>query len=154
MADVNVRYSPGRPELQVEIDRARAAERGLAVAPLAHGAAHGDGGRRRPASCARARTRSRSRCGCAKSDRARADALANITLPTPKGPVRLGDVASFTRGEGPQVIERENRSSRSRSGRRPLGRPLGDIVAEIQPQIAAIKLPAGQSASSTTASSG
>ncbi|MGH2744539.1 MAG: efflux RND transporter permease subunit, partial [Thermoleophilaceae bacterium] len=43
--DINVRYSPGRPELRVAIDRERAADRGLAVAPLAmalRGAMEGD----------------------------------------------------------------------------------------------------------------
>ena len=33
--DVNVKFTPGRPELQVELDRAKAAERGLSVAQLA-----------------------------------------------------------------------------------------------------------------------
>jgi hypothetical protein len=29
---------------------------------------------------------------------------------TPRGPVRLGEVARFSRGKGVQVIEREDRS--------------------------------------------
>ena len=144
LTDVNMRFSPGRPELQIEIDRARAAERGLAVAPLAmslRAAMEGaDGGNLR-----QGEDETPIKVRLAKIDRTRADALANILLPTPKGPVRLGDVANFIRGEGPQVIERENRSKQIQLWAVPLNRPLGDIVADIQPQIAAIKLPAGAS---------
>ena len=144
LTDVNMRFSPGRPELQIEIDRARAAERGLAVAPLAmslRAALEGaDGGNLR-----QGEDETPIKVRLAKVDRTRADALANILLPTPKGPVRLGDVANFVRGEGPQVIERENRSKQIQLWAVPLDRPLGDIVADIQPQIAAIKLPPGAS---------
>ncbi len=144
LADVNVRYSPGRPELKVEIDRARAAERGLAVAPLAlalRAAMEGaDAGTLR-----QGEDETPIRVRLAKGDRTRPEALANILLPTSKGSVRLGDVAKFTRGEGPQVIERENRSKQIQLWASPHGRPLGGIVAEIQPQIAAIKLPPGGS---------
>jgi HAE1 family hydrophobic/amphiphilic exporter-1 len=144
LADVNVRYSPGRPELKVEIDRARAAERGLAVAPLAlalRAAMEGaDAGTLR-----QGEDETPIKVRLAKGDRTRPEALANILLPTPKGPVRLGDVARFTRGEGPQVIERENRSKQIQLWASPKGRPLGGIVGEIQPQIAALKLPPGGS---------
>ena len=45
----------------------RAAEQGLSVAQVAMARAHGDGGRRGDARCARARTRSRSACACARA---------------------------------------------------------------------------------------
>ena len=62
----------------------------------------------KPASCAWAATRSRSACASEERPRA-AGGSGPLQLMTPKGPVRLGDVASFARSEGPQVIERENR---------------------------------------------
>ena len=112
--DIQVRYSPGRPELRVAIDRERAADRGLTVAPLAHGAARGDGGRRgRQAAPGRGRgpdprapdeERPRAARGSGQPARCRRR----------RGPVALGDVARFTRGEGPQVIERENRNAPDR----------------------------------------
>src|SRR6185369_14557951 len=37
VSDIQVRYSPGRPELEVELDRQRAADRGLSVADVALG---------------------------------------------------------------------------------------------------------------------
>ena len=142
LVDVNLRHSPGRPELQVHIDRARAAERGLAVAPLAlslraamEGAEAG--------SLRRGDDETAIRVRLAKADRIRPEALANILLPTPKGPVRLGEVAHFTRGEGPQVIEREDRAKQVQLWASPLERPLGDVVRDIQPLIAALPLPTG-----------
>jgi multidrug efflux pump subunit AcrB len=79
----------------------------------------------------------------AKADRDTEAALAKITLMTPKGPVKLTDVARFNRGEGPQVIEREDRSRQIQVWAAVKGRALGDIVTEIKPQIAAMKLPTG-----------
>jgi HAE1 family hydrophobic/amphiphilic exporter-1 len=144
LTDVNMRYSPGRPELQVQIDRMKAAERGLAVAPLAmslRAAMEGaEAGRLR-----QGEDETPIKVRFTKGDRARPEALANILLPTPKGPVRLGDVATFSRGEGPQVVERENRNKQVQVWATPAGRPLGDIVKDIQPQIAAIPLPNGTS---------
>jgi multidrug efflux pump subunit AcrB len=144
LLDVNMRYSPGRPELKVEIDRALAAERGLAVAPLAlslRAAMEGsEAGRLRQGD-----DETPIRVRMQRGDRDRPDDLASLLLPTPKGPVRLGDVARFTRGEGPQVIERENRSKQIQLWATLTKRPLGDILADVQPQIAAIKLPAGAS---------
>ncbi|HEY0712582.1 MAG TPA: efflux RND transporter permease subunit, partial [Polyangia bacterium] len=144
LTDVNMRYSPGRPELQVQIDRVRAAERGLAVAPLAmslRAAMEGaEAGRLR-----QGEDETPIKVRLTKGDRTRPEALANILLPTPKGTVRLGDVATFSRGEGPQVVERENRNKQVQVWATPVGRPLGDIVKDIQPQIAAIPMPNGTS---------
>jgi hydrophobic/amphiphilic exporter-1 (mainly G- bacteria), HAE1 family len=139
--DIDVKYSPGRPELQVAIDRERAAERGLTVAPLAmalraamEGEEAGDLGNEVPI-----------RVRLAATDRERPEDLASLTLPTPRGLVRLGDVARFTRGEGPQVIERENRNRQVAVWATPVGRPLGEIGDEIKPQIAALEKSAGTS---------
>ena len=139
VADVNVKYSPGRPELRVAIDRERAAERGLTVAPLAmalraamEGEEAGDLNHEVPI-----------RVRLAAADRERPEDLAGLTLPTPQGLVRLGDVARFSRGEGPQVIERENRTRQVAVWAAPVGRALGDIANEIKPKIAAIAMPPG-----------
>jgi hydrophobe/amphiphile efflux-1 (HAE1) family protein len=142
--DINVKYSPGRPELKVSIDRERAAERGLMVAPLAlslRAAMEGaEAGQLRQG---QDEVPIRVRLG--KGDRDRPEDLAGLVLPTPKGPVRLGDVARFSRGEGPQVIERENRSRQIQIWASPSKRSLGDIVKDIQPQLAALTRPAGAS---------
>jgi len=78
-----------------------------------------------------------------KADRQSEKALAGVTLSTPKGPVKLADVARFVRAEGPQVIEREDRSRQIQVWATPRARPLGDIVSDIKPRIGKLKLPPG-----------
>lgn len=148
LQDVKVKFSPGRPELQVEIDRQKAADLGVGVAQVAMAlrtAMEGEeSGKLRVA--ATATTKSEEVpivVRLAKPDRDTEAALSKITLMTPKGPVKLTDVARFNRGEGPQVIEREDRSRQIQVWASLKGRPLGDIVNDIKPQIAALKLPAG-----------
>jgi HAE1 family hydrophobic/amphiphilic exporter-1 len=71
--------------------------------------------------------------------------LANLSLATPRGPVKLGDVVRIERSEGPQVIERENRHRQITIWATPIGRPLGDVAAEFQPRIAKLELAPGMS---------
>lgn len=142
VSDVQVRYSPGRPEVLVRIDRQRAADRGLSSAEVAlalRTAVEGDesGHLRRAGDEIPIRVRLDERY---RKDEA---ALAGITLATRVGPVKLSDVATLTRGDGPQVIERENRDRQITIWATPVGRPLGDVAAEFQPQIAALDLGAG-----------
>ncbi len=80
-----------------------------------------------------------------KSDRATPDDLKLLTLSTPRGLVKLGDVARFERGEGPQVIEREDRSRQIQIWAAPRGRPLGDIITDMEPRMKALHLPEGVS---------
>ncbi|MGZ6096427.1 MAG: efflux RND transporter permease subunit, partial [Polyangiales bacterium] len=148
--DVRVKYSPGRPELKVEIDRQKAADLGIGVSQIAlalRTAMEGteSGKLRVPATATSKSEEVPIMVRLGKHDRATEADLAKITLATPKGPVKLTDVAKFSRGEGPQVIEREDRSRQIQVWAAPYGRPLGDIVKEIQPQITAMKLPPGAS---------
>lgn len=146
VGDIQARYSPGRPELAMVIDRARAAERGLSAAEVAlalRTAVEGDeaGKLRKPGLKEEVPIKVRLDA----SYRADEGALANITLPTAKGPIKLGDVVTITRSDGPQVIERENRNRQITVWAAPIGRPLGDVAKEFQPQIARLALPAGMS---------
>ncbi len=135
VADIQVRYSPGRPELQVQLDRQRAADRGLSLAEMAMalrtamegteaGNLHTDDGE------------IPIKVQLREEYRTDASALANLTLQTRTGPVKLSDVANFNRVAGPQVIERENRKRQITIWATPIGRPLGDVAREFQPAIA------------------
>ncbi|MDB4970806.1 MAG: Cobalt-zinc-cadmium resistance protein CzcA [Myxococcales bacterium] len=138
--DVQVKYTPGRPELRVEIDRPRATEQGISVAQVAMAvrtAMEGDEATRLRQGKDEIPIRVRLR----KADRATPEQLRLLTLPTPRGPVKLGDVATFVRGEGPQVIEREDRSRQIQIWATPRGRALGDIITDMQPRMEAMKLP-------------
>ncbi len=142
VADVQVRYTPGRPELRVDIDRQRAADQGLAVAQVAMAlrtAMEGEeaGKMRQGKDEVPIRVRLRA------ADRAGAADLGRITLASLKGLVSLADIAHLSRGDGPQVIEREARLRQIAVWATPNGRSLGDIVKEIQPRLDAIKAPDG-----------
>ncbi len=140
--DVQVKYSPGRPELRVEIDRARAADKGASVAQIAaavRAATEGDEATKVRIGKDDITVRVRLN----KTDRIGPDELRSITVQTPKGRVALADVAQLVRGEGPQVIEREDRMRQIVIWAAPRGRALGEIVEEIQPKLDGIKMPAG-----------
>lgn len=146
VGDIQVRYSPGRPELTFELDRAKAADRGLSAAEVAlslRTAVEGDeaGKLKQPGQREDVPIKVRLEEGY----RTDAAALANLTLATRRGPVKLGDVVDIRRSEGPQVIERENRNRQITIWAAPIGRPLGDVAAEFQPQIAQLELAEGMS---------
>jgi hydrophobic/amphiphilic exporter-1 (mainly G- bacteria), HAE1 family len=142
VGDIQVRYSPGRPELEVAIDRQRAADRGLSLAEVAMSvrtAIEGDeSGKLR-----QGKDEVPIRVMLDESYRDDPSALANLTLQTRKGPVKLADVASFKRADGPQLIEREARNRQITIWGAPIGRPLGDVAKEFMPQIAKLKMAPG-----------
>jgi multidrug efflux pump subunit AcrB len=146
VGDIQVKYSPGRPELSVSVDRQRAADRGLTAAEVAMAlrtAVEGEeAGKLRQAG---QKDDIPIVVQLNKSYRGDAAALANITIATPRGPVKLTDVVTINRTDGPQVIERENRNRQVTIWATPIGRPLGDVAAEFQPQIAKLKLAPGMS---------
>ena len=138
--DVQVKYTPGRPELRVEIDRPRATEQGLSVAQVAMAvrtAMEGDEATR----LRQGKDEIPIRVRLGKADRANPAELKRLLLTTPRGPVQLGDVARFTRGEGPQVIEREDRSRQIQIWATPRGRALGDVITDMEPRMKALHLP-------------
>lgn len=107
-SDVRLTMEPGRPELELRIDRDLAADRGVPaglVGLTARGLVEGtivgtlrDGGRE-----ADIRLRAAPRFA---DDAA---AIANLPLASPRGAVRLGDVAEVSMGVGPSEIQHHNR---------------------------------------------
>ena len=144
VADVQVKYTPGRPELRAIVDRQRAADQGVPVAQVAMALRTAMEGEEA----------SKLRQGKDEvpivvrlrgSDRATPEQLSRISLASPKGFVSLGDVAHFERGEGPQVIEREDRRRQIMVQASVRGRSLGDIVKDLKPKMDALKIPPGAS---------
>ena len=138
--DIQVRYSPGRPELVLNVDRELAANRGLSLSDVALGlrtamAGADAGDLRRKGDEIPILVR------LAASGREDARSLESVSVPGPRGPVKVGDIAKFERASGPQVIERENRQRQIVIWATPVGRPLGDVAAEFQAGIAKIKMP-------------
>jgi HAE1 family hydrophobic/amphiphilic exporter-1 len=146
VGDVQVRHSPGRPELAVSVDRVRAADRGLSAAEVAlalRTAIEGEEAGKLRQEGQKQDVPIRVRLDAPY--RGDAATLANLSLPTARGPVKLGDVVNIERTEGPQVIERENRFRQVTIWATPIGRPLGDVAAEFQPRIAELELAPGMS---------
>jgi multidrug efflux pump subunit AcrB len=139
-----VKYTPGKPELRVAVDRERAARAQMPVAQIAmtlRAAMEGDeAGKIRDG---KDEVPIKVRLG--QTDRASASEVLRMTVWTPKGPVSLGDLASVERGEGPNVIERENRERQIMIFAWNAGRSLGEIVPEMEASFAKIKSPDGAS---------
>ncbi len=142
VTDVDTRYTPGKPELHIAIDRARVADQGLSVAQVAsalHTAVEGDDSARLRLDGDEVPIRVRLR----ERDRESAADVLRVTLASPKGTVTLADVAHLEPGTGPQLIQREDRMRQISIWAAPHGRSLGDIVAEMKPKLAAIDFPPG-----------
>ncbi|MBM4376405.1 MAG: efflux RND transporter permease subunit [Deltaproteobacteria bacterium] len=142
IVDVQVNHTPGKREYQVAIDRQRAADQGISVAQVAMGlrtAIDGDDSVKVRLGDDQVPVRVRLQA----EDRATSASLLRTTLMSPKGPVSLADVARIQPGEGPQVIQREDRNRYIGVWARPRGRSLGEVTAELQPKIAKLELPKG-----------
>ena len=144
VTDVAVKYTPGRPELKVSIDRDRAAQSGLPVSQLAmtlRTAIEGE----EASKLRQGKDEVPIRVRLLRGDRATMNDILRMTVWTPKGPLALKDVAEVERGEGPNVIEREDRERQIVIWAFPLNRPLGDIATEMNAEFEKIKLPPGAS---------
>ena len=144
ITDVDMKYTPGQPELRVAVDRDRAARAGVPVANVAlalRASIEGDeaGKLRQGKDDVPIRVR------LEKGDRATMEDVLQMTIWTPKGPVALGDLAQVEHGDGPSAIEREDRERQIVIWAAPKGRSLGDLVPEMNAAFATIKLPAGAS---------
>ncbi len=144
ITDVEEKYDPGRPELRVTVDRDRAANDGVPVELIARTlrtAIEGEeAGKMR-----QGKDEIPIRVRLMSADRDTVEDLLRMTVWTPKGRVAIGDLAKVERGEGPTVIEREDRERQIVVWASPLGRPLGELVPEMNAAFAKIKLPAGAS---------
>jgi len=144
MADLQVKYSPGQPELRVGVDRDKAARAGVPVAQIAlalRAAVEGDEAGKMRQGKDEVPIRVRLRQG----DRSTVDDVLRMTVQTPQGPMSLADLATVERGEGPSVIEREDRERQIVIWASTKGRSLGEIVPEMTAAFAKIKLPPGAS---------
>jgi hydrophobic/amphiphilic exporter-1 (mainly G- bacteria), HAE1 family len=146
VSDVQLRYSPGRPELSVALDRVRAAGGGVSASDIASAlrvaiAGEEAGTLRQPDQHRDVPIRVR----LGRRDRGDAASLAAITLQTPGGRVPVSEFVRFARSDGPQVIERQNKSREITIWATPNGRALGDVAAEFRPRIAKLSLPEGVS---------
>ncbi len=147
MADLNVDYQPGKPELQLEIDRDRAAALGVPTAVVAstvRTALEGEvAGLYRDGE-----DEIDIRVRLDDVDRANAEHIGLLTVPIMSGdryagflPIR--EVTRQVRGTGPAVIERLDRQRAIKVTANAEGRPLGDVVTEMLQVLGEEDLPDG-----------
>lgn len=144
VADVNMKYTSGQPELRVSVDRDKAARAGVPVSQVAlalRASIEGDeAGKLRQG---KDDVPIKVRLG--KGDRSTMEDVLQMTIWTPNGPVALGDLATVEHGEGPSTIDREDRERQIVIEAAPYGRSLGELVPEMDAAFAKIKMPPGSS---------
>jgi HAE1 family hydrophobic/amphiphilic exporter-1 len=141
--EVDTSLSGGRPEVQVRLDRERAAAWGVStaqVASLVRTALEGQ-------------VVTRYRVGGKEYDvrlKGGEDfvvespaALKTLPLLTPAGPVHLGQVAAVTTGTGPRSISRDGQVRTAYVTADVFGRDLGSVMQDVQKKLGALELPAG-----------
>jgi hydrophobe/amphiphile efflux-1 (HAE1) family protein len=153
VGDVQVKYSPGQPEVRVRVDREKSAAANVPmqlVAMTLRASMEGmEAGKLRQG---KDEVPIRVRLGA--QDRGSLEDVMRMTVWTPRGataarpggaPMTIADLATLERGEGPAVIEREGRERQIVIWAFPKGRSLGEIVPDMTAAFAKIPMPPGAS---------
>ena len=145
LRDVAHTFSEGKPEYHIRIDREQASRMGLMVSQIASTI--------QTASLGTVATRFREgndeidiRVRFSKQSRDSLNDIENIPILTPTNQmVRLDQVASITKGEGPIQIDRENQARVVTVQANIAGRDLGSVVRDIKETISGLErgLPPG-----------
>ena len=143
LRDVQLKDSPGKPELQIEVRREEAARVGLtagAVAMQVRLATQGEiAGKLRDG-----RREAEIRVRLAPEDRESTGALQRLWIATPRGPVSLEQLATLRSAQGPAVIEHEQRERQiSVWAQVAQGHDLGEATSRLRAALASHQLPAG-----------
>lgn len=141
IADVALSTEPGKPEVQLQIDRNRAALLGLnsttmgnTISTLINGTTASRF--QDPGKEADIVVRLRP------EDRSRLSDILSLTMPTTGGQVvPISDVATLVNGSGPSVITRLNQQTEITVGANTLGISQAQAVAAIRAKLAQIQLP-------------
>ncbi|MEI7892767.1 MAG: efflux RND transporter permease subunit [Myxococcales bacterium] len=142
ISGVQVKFSPGQPEVRVKLDRERAATAHLSVAQLAlslRAAMNGE----EASKLRQGKDEVPIRVRLGQDDRSDVGDVLRMSIWTPVGQLALGDIAKVERGEGPSVIEREGRERQITIWAVPNGRSLGELVTDMKAAFAKIEMPPG-----------
>ncbi len=142
-SDIDSDYQPGRPELQIAVDRERAADQGVSTAAV--------GSTLR--TLINGTTVSKFREGGSDydivvrlrpEDRAKTSDILTLAVPTTKGTqVALNTVADINNGSSPTRITRYDRLAQVSVGVNNVDRNLNDVVADIRTALKDVQLPPG-----------
>lgn len=144
-ADVRVEANPPKPELAVEIDRARASDVGLNASALAMQLRLFIGGEV-AARLREGKDETDIRVRLREEDRSTPERVRQLELFTPRGPRPLTDVARVELRDGPSVIEHENRERQlAVFAQLAPGAALGAIASQLRQKMQEEPLPPGYS---------
>jgi HAE1 family hydrophobic/amphiphilic exporter-1 len=143
LADIQLKDSPGKPELHVDVDRDEAARLGVpagAVALQVRLATQGEiAGKLREG-----RRESEIRVRLAGEDRGSERAIESLWIATPRGQVALSQLARLRLATSPAVIEHQQRERKiSVWAQIAPGHDLGSAVRELRAKLEAHALPPG-----------
>ncbi len=142
-SDVRLTVNPGRPELLVNVDRAVSADRGLpagVVGLSARSLVEGNivGALRDGGPEAGIRVRAAPRFVDTETE------LRNLLLPSPRGDIRLGDVATVTMGAGAsEIVHHQRMRAVTVWSQIADGAALGGVLEEVKQRMAETPLPEG-----------
>jgi len=136
-----------RPELVITPNPARAAELGVSTDDIAEAVRIATAGdyRQRLAKLNLPERQIPIRVGFSEDTLADSALIANLRVPSRQGSVPITSVASITYGSGPSQIDRYQRQRNINFTAELNGRPLGDVMKEIQNLPSVKNLPAGVS---------
>lgn len=145
--DVGRSLKPGKPEVSVRVNRARAADLGVSAAQIASTVRTLINGEK--ASRFRAPDEDLDIVvRLQESDRQSLDDVLRLPITTGRGgQVPLSAVATVQRGSAPAQIEREDRQRQIVVGAGYLGRPLGEVTNDVSNALSRLQLPPGVSVS-------
>jgi hydrophobe/amphiphile efflux-1 (HAE1) family protein len=143
-ADVRVDFNPPKPELAIEIDRARAKDLGVSAAAIALQMRMAIGGDV-AAKLREGIDETDIRVRLSERDRGTPERVRQIVIATPKGLVPVTDVAKVELRDGPSVIEHENRQRQLAVYAQLNGAALGDVAAQLRQKVAEKPLAPGYS---------
>ncbi|KFE71065.1 efflux RND transporter permease subunit [Hyalangium minutum] len=142
-SDIRVEANPSKPELQIQIDRARSSDADLSAANLATQLRLAIGGEV-AAKLREGTDETDIRVRLEEQDRATPEKVRQIEVYTPRGPRPVTDVAEVSLKDGPSVIEHENRQRTiAVISQVAPGAALGDIATKLRAAMAAKPLSAG-----------
>ncbi len=142
--DVRVDFSPPKPELAIEIDRARAKDLGVSAAALALQMRLAIGGDV-AAKLREGVDETEIRVRLSERDRNTPERVRQLQIATPRGMVPVSDLARVELRDGPSVIEHENRQRQIAVYTQLRDAPLGTVFKEFQAKLAAAPLKQGYS---------
>ncbi|MFQ5341617.1 MAG: efflux RND transporter permease subunit [Anaerolineae bacterium] len=145
LVDLDRSYRPGKPEVQIRVDRERAASFGLSTAVV--------GGTLRSLISGETASRLREDGNEAdivvrlrEEDRQRLDDLLNLNVTSPQGlSVPLRSVASLASSTGPTQIEHQDGLPQIVVGANYYGRSQQQVLNDVRARVADLALPAGVS---------